>query len=250
MISRSVLSSLVFLSFVPASMAQEAPYQDPGMKKIVQIAIVCRDAEASAKRWAALLGVQPPKPDITRPGSEVNLIYRGKPSNSQLKVAYFALDGQPALELMEPVGGDTAWKEHLDQYGESVHHVAFQVEDVERTIKTLEGLGYPVIHRGRFAAKGARRTATTSTSTPRSNSEWSSSCSTTILQANSARRWRQTGGFRKLYESRPVCGSSFPSETTGLCGASIDGGRRDGFVCGWSTPRVAAMAGCGACWGS
>jgi len=147
----------MFLSFAPASMAQEAPYQDPGMKKIVQVAITCRDVEASAKRWAALLGVPVPKPGLTRVGNDVNLIYRGKPSNSQIKVAYFALDGQPALELMEPVGGDTAWKEHLDQYGESVHHIAFEVVDVERIIKTLEGLGYPVIHRGRLAAKGARR---------------------------------------------------------------------------------------------
>jgi catechol 2,3-dioxygenase-like lactoylglutathione lyase family enzyme len=127
------------------------------MRKIVQVAIICRDVQACANRWAALMGVQSPRVGMTRPGSEVNLIYRGKPSNGQIKVAYFALDNGPALELMEPVGGDTAWKEHLDEHGETVHHIAFQVEDVERTLKTMESLGYPVLHRGRLARTDAKK---------------------------------------------------------------------------------------------
>jgi hypothetical protein len=30
--------------------------RDPGLKTIVQIAMVCRDIEVTAKRWAAFLG--------------------------------------------------------------------------------------------------------------------------------------------------------------------------------------------------
>jgi catechol 2,3-dioxygenase-like lactoylglutathione lyase family enzyme len=137
---------LVLLS--PAK-AQEAPYQDPGIRRFVQIAIVCRNVEASSKRWAALLGVPAPRIAVTRAGKEVQEMFRGRPSEGQIKIAYFNLPNV-ALELMEPVGGDTSWKEHLDKHGEGVHHVAFRVEDLDRSLEQCERLGYPVLHRGRF----------------------------------------------------------------------------------------------------
>ena len=34
----------------------ESRYVDPGLKKMVQVAIVVKDIEASSKRWAELLG--------------------------------------------------------------------------------------------------------------------------------------------------------------------------------------------------
>ena len=118
----------MLLSFVPAGLAQEAPYQDPGMKKIVEVAIVCRDAEASAKRWAAFLGFQPPKPGLTRPGKEMNLIYRGKPPHRLSQCRLFgARTGGPPFELMEPICGDTARKASTwTKHGESVNHIAFK----------------------------------------------------------------------------------------------------------------------------
>jgi catechol 2,3-dioxygenase-like lactoylglutathione lyase family enzyme len=140
---------IVLTGFGAVSLAQEAPYHDPGMKNIVQVAIVCKDVEASARRWAQVLGVAPPSIKLTRPGHEVKVMYRGKPSEGQIKMAILNT-GQAALELMQPVGGDTSWREHLDQHGESVQHIAFRVVDLERTIKALDALGMPALHRGRF----------------------------------------------------------------------------------------------------
>jgi catechol 2,3-dioxygenase-like lactoylglutathione lyase family enzyme len=130
------------------AMAQPAP-RDAGFQKIVQIAIVTKDIEASAKRWAALLGVETPKITTTLPGHEVKVVYRGKPSNGQAKLAFFRA-GQVVLELIEPVGKDTAWREHLDKYGEGVHHIGLQVQDLDGSVKQIEALGYPEIHRGRY----------------------------------------------------------------------------------------------------
>ena len=122
---------------------------DPGLKTIVQVAIVVRDIEATSKRWGELLGMPVPEIRTTRPGQEVKVIYRGMPSDGQVKLTFFHL-GQVVLELMEPVGDDTSWKEFLDTYGEGVHHLGFQVMDPDKTSTSLEEAGYPMVHKGRY----------------------------------------------------------------------------------------------------
>ncbi|HVN83119.1 MAG TPA: VOC family protein [Terriglobia bacterium] len=145
------LGLIVSLSLVLGMPGKAADpiYHDPGMKTIVQVAIVCRDIEACSKRWAALLGMDLPKITTTKPGREVNLVYRGKPSNGQVKLAFFET-GQTVLELLQPVGGNTSWQEILDGNGEGVHHIAFKIQNVEKTLKACNALGMPNIHQGRF----------------------------------------------------------------------------------------------------
>jgi catechol 2,3-dioxygenase-like lactoylglutathione lyase family enzyme len=145
------MKKLVFaLAILPAiTPAQDPAYHDPGMKVVTQVAIVCRDIEATSKRWATLLGVNQPQIHTTKPGHEAKLMYRGHPSDGQAKLAFINL-GQVTLELIQPVGGGTAWKEFLDSHGEGVHHIAFQVADPARTIKAAGEAGMPVVHQGRF----------------------------------------------------------------------------------------------------
>ena len=76
-------------------------YNDPGLKKVIQIAIVVKDIEASSKNWAEVLGMPIPEIRTTRPGHEVKEIYRGKPSEGQVKLTFFNL-GQVVLELLQP----------------------------------------------------------------------------------------------------------------------------------------------------
>lgn len=139
------------LSLVLATLAgpQEPVYRDPGLKTIVQVAIVTKNIEATTQRWAQLLGVEPPRINITRPGREVKLVYRGRPSDGRAKLAFIRM-GQVVLEFLEPVGGETSWSEHLEKYGEGVQHLGFQVTDLDRTIQSLERLGIRELHRGRY----------------------------------------------------------------------------------------------------
>ena len=41
-------------------------------------------------------------------------------------------------------------RESLDANGEGVQHLAFQIADLDKTVKRFESLGMPVIHQGRF----------------------------------------------------------------------------------------------------
>lgn len=145
----SVITFSLFVSGSTGSATAQEKYHDPGLKKVVQIAIVVRDIDATSRRWAEVLGMPVPEIRTTRPGHEVRMIYRGKPSEGQAKLTFFNL-GQVVLELIQPVGEGTSWKEILDKRGEGVHHLGFQVVDPDKTSQSLEGEGYPVIHKGRY----------------------------------------------------------------------------------------------------
>ena len=141
--------ALIALLCAAAAVERPAAEPDPGLKNLVQVCIVCRDVEATSKLWAAALGVDAPSIKTTRPGHDVHVVYRGKESTGQAKIATMRL-GQVGLELLQPVGPDTAWREFLDKNGEGVHHVAFSIVDVDKTLKRFDSLGMPVLHRGRL----------------------------------------------------------------------------------------------------
>jgi catechol 2,3-dioxygenase-like lactoylglutathione lyase family enzyme len=145
------MKTLAFLlALLPAiARAQSPAYRDPGMKVVTQVAIVCRDIEITSKRWAAVLGVDPPQIRTTKPGHEVNVLFRGHRSEGRAKLAFIKL-GQVTLELIQPVGGDTSWKQYLDTNVEGVQHIAFQVTDLDKTIKGFGDAGVPVLHQGRY----------------------------------------------------------------------------------------------------
>lgn len=145
--SRLILLALIAPLLAPAQAPQAG--LDPGLKTVVQVAIVTRDIEASARRWAAVLGMEVPKITTTRPGVEVKVEYRGKASGGQAKLAFFKL-GQVVLELIEPMGAGTSWKQYLDEHGEGVQHLGFQVTDLDGAIANAKKAGMGVLHRGRY----------------------------------------------------------------------------------------------------
>jgi len=142
-------ATVINLDNHPAADTLENRYHDPGMEKVVQIAIVVKDIETAAKHWAALLNKPVPEIRTTRPGNEVDVIYRGKPSNGQVKLTFFIL-GEVVIELLEPITEGTAWKEFLDEKGEGVQHIGFKVVDADKMSAELEKQGYPIIHKGRY----------------------------------------------------------------------------------------------------
>ncbi len=118
-----------------------------GSTTVAQIAIVVRNIEEACQRWSQILGQPLPNVIITQPGNEVNMTYRAQPSNAQAKLAFFHL-GQVQLELIEPVGEPSTWKEALDKNGESVHHIAFWTEDMQADAQFLKEHGIPLVQRG------------------------------------------------------------------------------------------------------
>lgn len=118
-------------------------------KSICQIALVVKDIEAVAKRYAELFGVEVPNIFTVPPQSEANTQYRGEPTATRAKLAVFDL-GQVVLELTEPDDEPSSWKEFLDVHGDGVHHIAFTTEDREKVVEYFEKNEMPVRHYGEY----------------------------------------------------------------------------------------------------
>ncbi len=123
--------------------------RDPGLKTIVQVAVVCRDIEVTARRWAAVLGVDVPAISATGTGNECGMVYLGKPSNARCRLAFFET-GVCRLELIQPLGPGSSWWDVLEKNGESIHHLAFEVKDLKGTLRACEEQGMPLIHQGHW----------------------------------------------------------------------------------------------------
>jgi catechol 2,3-dioxygenase-like lactoylglutathione lyase family enzyme len=118
-----------------------------GNKKLAQVAIAVRDIEASIDRWTQILGCDRPKVILVEPGNQARVTYRGVPSNATAKLAFFDLGGVQ-LELIEPIGEDSAWAEGLTEKGERVHHLAFWTENMAESVSELGKNRIPIIQRG------------------------------------------------------------------------------------------------------
>jgi catechol 2,3-dioxygenase-like lactoylglutathione lyase family enzyme len=65
-------------------------------------------------------------------------------------VAHISLGyaGDLQLELIQPVEGRTIHAEFLDANGPGLHHVCFEVDDIEESCAAAEAAGIPVLMRG------------------------------------------------------------------------------------------------------
>jgi methylmalonyl-CoA/ethylmalonyl-CoA epimerase len=110
-----------------------------------QLGYVVNDIEKACEYYESVFGTGPFSDVI-----EVDMngaIFRGKPVNTTIKVA-FVQSGDVQIELIQPVEGENPYTEFLEERGEGIHHLAYQVEDMD-AMKTLftEKVGEPVFHR-------------------------------------------------------------------------------------------------------
>jgi len=119
------------------------------MKCITQVAIVVKDAEKAAALWSKILGLEKTKVEVTEGLESSHMTFRGKLSEGRAKLVFFSL-GDLVLELIEPIGGPSTWQDFLDKHGEGIHHIAFQVENLEETLEKLSKIGIKVEQKGDF----------------------------------------------------------------------------------------------------
>jgi len=117
-------------------------------KEMVQVGIVVADIEKAAASWAGFLGLdQVPSISIAH-GSDLNPTeFKGDLSSATAKLAFFQLDNI-TIELIEPDGKPSTWQEFLDTKGEGIHHIAFNVDDMDSQMKKFDAHGIPMIQHG------------------------------------------------------------------------------------------------------
>jgi catechol 2,3-dioxygenase-like lactoylglutathione lyase family enzyme len=121
-----------------------------GTTTITQVGIIVQDIEAKARAWAEVLGLPVPEIMITDTYEHAQTEYQGKPSAARAKLAFFHL-GQVDLELIEPIGEPSTWQDQLDEHGDSLHHIAFEIRGMSENVAYLEAKGLPLVQRGEYA---------------------------------------------------------------------------------------------------
>jgi catechol 2,3-dioxygenase-like lactoylglutathione lyase family enzyme len=135
-------------------MSKQFPLND-----IAQICIIVPDIEEATKNFYEKFNIGPwhfytyGKPLVKR------MTRKGKPTEYKMKVALSYI-GSMRIELIEPLEGDTVYKEFIEKHGYGIHHLGILTEDMQKSIKeakeagiemTMDGAGFGPDDDGHYA---------------------------------------------------------------------------------------------------
>lgn len=117
---------------------------------LAQIGFIVKDIEATKQEFARFFDVPVPPTVSSGEFSVTKTEYRGMPApEAQCKMAFFYF-GDLQMELIEPNEAPSAWREYLEQHGEGIHHLAFNVKGMQANIDSCEQWGMKLVQRGEY----------------------------------------------------------------------------------------------------
>lgn len=100
------------------------------IKSIDHIAIVVEDLEEALKFWRDRLGLA--------------LDHIASVSSQGVKIAFLPV-GDSEVELVQPLDEDSGVAKYLRKKGSGMHHLCFEVEDIQEKLRDLESQGVRLI---------------------------------------------------------------------------------------------------------
>ena len=126
------------------------------LKRAVQIGIVVDDLERTTNLLSTVFGIGPFRfiewPN--RPDSRFT--YKGNEEPIKIRQAFVQV-GPLELEFIQPLEGDrNAYREFLDRTGGGIHHLLFEVPDIEAVLSEVAKSGVEVLQTGTGIRPGTR----------------------------------------------------------------------------------------------
>ena len=136
--------------------AEETPVAGVALKQAVQIGVVVPDLEQATQLLTSLFGIGPFRfvewPN--RPDSKY--FFHGKEEHIKIRQAFTQL-GPLELELIQPLEGErNAYRQFLDERGGGIHHVLFEVNDMDQVVQNLSPQNVEVLQAGTGIRPGTR----------------------------------------------------------------------------------------------
>ncbi|HEX9090838.1 MAG TPA: methylmalonyl-CoA epimerase [Anaerolineales bacterium] len=103
----------------------------PEIKRIHHLALLVDDLEAAIKFWQDTLGIT--LSDI----SDV--------PNEAARIAFLPL-GESEIELVQPTTSDSGLSRYLEKRGPGMHHLCFEVDDLQAMLVQLKAKGVQLIN--------------------------------------------------------------------------------------------------------
>ncbi|MCF7802768.1 MAG: methylmalonyl-CoA epimerase [Candidatus Marinimicrobia bacterium] len=114
------------------------------IKKIDHIAIASNDIEGAKRMFNELLGIDiEPRETVEEQGITTD-IYD---------------PGETKLEVMEPTDPDSPVGKFLEKKGEGIHHICFEVTDIEEMLQSLKDAGIELINEEPTLGAGGNKIA-------------------------------------------------------------------------------------------
>lgn len=101
------------------------------MKKIEHIGIAVKDLAASEKLFESLLGCP---------------VYKRESVESEGVTTSFILLGETKIELLAATRDDSPIAKFIAKRGEGIHHIAFEVDNIQKMIDEKSQNGFEMIH--------------------------------------------------------------------------------------------------------
>ncbi len=110
-----------------------------------QIGLVVRDLDKAIVYYEKALRLGPfVRPEI----SYTDKFYYEKPVDSEWLMGFCSL-GPLEMELVQPLTGPTIYHDFLETRGEGLHHLGFDVKDMNRRVECYKKMGLRVLQNGR-----------------------------------------------------------------------------------------------------
>jgi methylmalonyl-CoA/ethylmalonyl-CoA epimerase len=126
------------------------------LERLVQIGIVVPDLHKTTRLLDSLFGIGPFRSVVWPDRAESKYQHRGVEEHIRISQAFVQL-GQVEIELIQPIEGErNAYKQFLDHTGGGIHHILFEVNDIDPVLQTLAESGVTVLQSGTGIRPGTR----------------------------------------------------------------------------------------------
>ena len=126
-----------------------------GTNVLTQVALVVNDVDKTKARLAKFFGIEEPPALGSGDYKITQTEVKGKPSpEAACKMAFFSVGNGVQLELIEPNDTPSVWRDFLNEKGEGIHHIAFNVKGMDNAIKSCEDFGMELVQKGNYGDGG------------------------------------------------------------------------------------------------
>jgi len=114
------------------------------LNKIEHLGIAVKSIAASAKMYEALLG---------KPSYKTEIV-----DSEGVSTMFFQI-GDSKIELLEATNPESPIAKFIEKKGEGLHHIAYDVDDIEAELERLEAEGFELIHKSPKDGADSKRIA-------------------------------------------------------------------------------------------
>jgi methylmalonyl-CoA/ethylmalonyl-CoA epimerase len=118
----------------------------------VQIGVIVEDLERAVAGAEALGALGTFRSYPMESASFGELTHRGRPAEVSMMVALNR--STPQVEYIQPTSGESVYSEFLAAHGPGIHHLGFQVEDIDAATARMAEAGFDPVFHGRGYGRG------------------------------------------------------------------------------------------------